>query len=106
MSEEKTCPKTYLASLSPTLFWDIDRSKLDAEQSKRLIIERVFTRGSLDDLRATIAWYSKEQAGEVLTKLNYPDPKTLNLASIILDIPKEKFKYYTTTPSKERHWKS
>lgn len=106
MSETIDSPKAYLAKLNPALFWDVAFSNLDAERSKRLIIERVFTRGDLDELRATIAWYGKDVIVDVLTNLNYLDPKTLNFASLIFEIPRDQFKCYTTKPSKVIHWNS
>lgn len=33
--------------LNPVYFWDVDPAKIDETQSKRLIIERVFSLGNL-----------------------------------------------------------
>lgn len=71
---------TEITSLySPLLFSDIDISKLDAEKNSRLIIERVFSLGTLKEIKRVIEQYGKEKVVDTLTRLNYLDPKTLNL---------------------------
>ena len=46
--------------LNPSLFWDINISELSFEDSSDWIIERVFDRGSLDEVISVINYYGKE----------------------------------------------
>lgn len=96
-----------IASLySPVLFWDVDISKLDVEKNSRLIIERVFSLGTLAEMRTLIVHYGKERVINTLTSLNYLDPKTLNFASVVFDKPKNEFRCYVKRQSDPQLWNS
>ena len=56
MSDDKS---NIVSDLSPQYFWDTDVKKLDADDSRRLIIERVFSLGSVEDIRRVIAYYGE-----------------------------------------------
>jgi hypothetical protein len=76
-------------------FWDVDPDKLDAEKSKRLIIERIFSLGTLKEINAIIEFYGRKDVIHVLENLNYLDPKTLNFVSKLFNRPLNHFKCYT-----------
>jgi hypothetical protein len=89
-----------LSKLSAYLFWDCDRDMLDPYADRNLVLERVFTRGTEDDERTVFNFYGKDLIRESAPNIKYLDKKTLNYLSIILDIPKEKFKCYERSLSK------
>lgn len=95
-----------LAIYRPTLFWDINISKLDIEKSSRLIIERVFSLGTIAEIRTLIKYYGKERVIETLSELNYLDPKTLNFISVLFHKPKNEFRCYLKKQSGPRLWNS
>jgi hypothetical protein len=84
-----------IRQLNKVFFWDVDFNKLEKSKSKRLIIERVMSLGNLNDIKLIIAIYTKDEIKQTLCNLNYLDPKTLNFASLLFNIPKTKFKCYT-----------
>lgn len=84
-----------LQKINKLYFWDVDFEKLDYEKSKRLIIERVATLGNLEEFKMIMDLYGKQEIINVLTNINYLDPKTLNFFSVIFKIPKNHFKCYT-----------
>lgn len=90
--------------LKRSYFWDVDISKLDADTSKRLIIERVFNLGDVSDIRTIIAYYGEKQTINVLCRLNYMDPKTLNFVSKLFNEPLKNFRCYTRKQSRPQHW--
>lgn len=92
--------------LKDQYFWDVDISNIDPETSKRLIIERVFTLGTVKDIRVIIAYYGRDEIVEELCKLKYLDPKTLNFVSKLFNRPKKEFRCYTSTQSSPQHWSS
>ena len=47
------------------LFWDVDRAKLDADQSADFIIRRVLARGDIDDVHWVFSRYGKERVAAV-----------------------------------------
>jgi len=101
----KTQPNI-VKSINPVYFWDVDTDKLDAQTSKRLIIERVFSLGNLEEIRMLIDFYGEKQIVDTLCNLNYLDPKTLNFVSKIFDTHLEKFKCYTKAQLTRQHWNS
>jgi hypothetical protein len=81
-----------LSKLSSYLFWDYDTKTLDPNIDRNLILERVFTRGTEKDEKEEFAYYENNVIRDTVLSIKYLDKKTLNYLSIILDIPKEKFK--------------
>ena len=92
--------------ISPKYFWDVDPGRLDAEGSKRLIIDRVFTIGTAKEIMLVLNYYGSKEVGEVLKKQNYIDPKTLNFVSRLLNIPLKAFKCYSRQQLNPPLWNS
>lgn len=80
--------------LSSYLFWDCHRDRVDPDADKKLILERVFTRGTEDDERLVYRYYGKEEIKRTVVEIKYLDIKVLNYLSVMLNIPREKFKCY------------
>jgi hypothetical protein len=92
-----------IQDLSDHLFWDLDPRKLDEQKNKTIIIERVFTRGDIADLKILFQLYNSEIIKQEIVKAGFLDKKTLNWASRFLNIPKTKFKCYTKIQSGKVH---
>jgi hypothetical protein len=90
--------------LNEACFWDVDISKLDEQNSKRLIIERIIQYGTLHEIKLIKDFYGVETIISTLCQLNYIDPKTLNFISLLFKTPKTKFKCYTRAQSMNQHW--
>ena len=83
-----------LKNLSQYLFWDYNTNFLDPNTDIKLILERVFTRGTENDEKEVFNYYGKETIRNTIIDINYFDKKTLNYLSIIMNISKENFKCY------------
>ncbi len=81
--------------LKKEYFWDVNIERLDVDSSQRLIIERVFTLGSVKEMMLVIDYYGEEEVKKVLTSLNYIDPRSLNFVSKIFNLPLKSFKCYS-----------
>jgi hypothetical protein len=81
--------------LKKEYFWDVNIEKLDIDSARRLIIERVFSLGSIKEMMLVIDYYGEDEVKKALTGLNYMDPKTFNFVSKVFDIPKNSFKCYS-----------
>lgn len=92
--------------LNHNYFWDVEISTLHPEKSKRLIIERVFSLGTLNEIKKILNYYGEEQVITTLKNLNYLDPKTLNFVAKLFNIPLNEFKCYTRKSSSPQHWNS
>jgi hypothetical protein len=66
--------------LSAKTLWDIDVSSLNFEDASDWIIERVFDRGSFDEVLSVVKYYGKEEVKHYLKNT----PKRLPNHSILL----------------------
>lgn len=64
-----------------SLFWDVDVSSVDLERHKRFIVERVLTRGRLEDFNKLLTLYSTEDIKAAIRKSRELDPKTAHFCS-------------------------
>ena len=53
--------QTYISLLSPVLFWDMDRERLDTERHSAYLIQRVLEYGTLNDWRLTRDYYGLDR---------------------------------------------
>ncbi len=86
------------------IFWDVDMSRFDEDTHARLVIERVFCYGTIEEMKILFSYYGKEKIKENIINAGYLDKKTLSFASRFLNIPKEKFRCYKKMQSKPVHW--
>ena len=85
---------SFFRNLSQYLFWDYNTNMLDPNIDKKIILERVFTRGTENDEREVFNYYGKEAIKNAVLDIKYIDKKTLNYLSLIFGISKENFKCY------------
>ncbi len=95
--------KIDIKNLSQHLFWDVDKTKLDFEKNKKLIIQRVFSRGDISDVKIILQFYDINTIKAEIIKAGRLDKKTLKWASDFLNIPKIKFLCYVKEQSKQIH---
>lgn len=76
------------------IFWDVDAAKLDFEKRASFIIERVFERGDVEDIRMCRRFYGDEKVGRVLLNAKFLPLHKIYLASAILDKPLTAFRCY------------
>jgi hypothetical protein len=76
------------------IFWDVDSEKLDFEKKASFIIERVFERGDVEDIRMCRRYYGDEKVGQVLLNAKFLPIHKIYLASAILDKPLTAFRCY------------
>jgi len=96
---------TNLASLfSPNLFWDIEETSLDRESNARFIVERVLSRGRLQDWFALVELYGMERIKKEALEIRYLDKVTLSFCSSIFETPKSAFRCYTQPQSIQELW--
>jgi hypothetical protein len=67
---------------------------LDPNIDRKLILERVFARGTENDEKEIFNYYGKETIKNTILDIKYFDKKTLNYLSIIFDVSKENFRCY------------
>ena len=78
--------------LNISLFWDVDTNDLDIDTHSRFIIERVITRGDIDDWTMLLNLYGKERIRNEVVTIRSLDPKTLNYLSVYFDVDMKQFR--------------
>jgi len=76
------------------IFWDVDFEKLDYDNKANFIIERVFERGDVEDIRQCRRYYGDEKVTMVLLNAKYLPERRLHLASAVINKPVKEFRCY------------
>ncbi len=95
---------TFKSGLRPALFWDVDFNDLDVDRAVRLVIERICSEGNLDEFFSLFEYYGRDLIADKVIEAGYFDNKTLNYLSLVLSLPKTKFKCYMKKQSCRGHW--
>jgi hypothetical protein len=82
-------------NLDKRIFWDVHFEKLDYDTRASFVIERVFERGDVEDIRQCRRYYGDEKVREVLLRAKFLPLPSLYLASAVIDRPLEDFRCYT-----------
>lgn len=76
------------------IFWDVDFEKMDYTSKSSFIIERVFDRGDVDDIRQCRRYYGDEKIRGVLLNAKFLSLGRIYLASAVIDEPLNAFRCY------------
>ena len=87
----------FVRSLSKKLFWDVDPETIDERLHCRYIIQRVLERGSLNDIRSTIAHYTMPFLISEAQQIRSLDPVTLAFASCLGNVDEKTFRCSSST---------
>lgn len=85
--------------LARRIFWDVDFDKLDYDAKARFVIERVFERGDVPDIRNCRRYYGDEKVTEVLLTAKFLPEHRMHLASAVIGLPIQDFRCYTLRQS-------
>jgi len=87
------------------IFWDVDFNALDYNKNAAFVIERVFERGDVPDIRACRRYYGDEKIAEVLTKAKWLSLHTIYLACALFSNELTDYRCYNTAQSNPEHWR-
>jgi hypothetical protein len=76
------------------IFWDVVFENINYETKANFVIERVFERGDVEDVRNCRRYYGNEKIAEALLNSDFLSKRILYFASAIIDRPITDFKYY------------
>jgi hypothetical protein len=76
------------------IFWDVNFEALDYNIRANFIIERVFERGDMEDIRQCRRYYGDEKVTEALLKAKFLPEHRIHLASAVIDKPMSEFRCY------------
>ena len=81
------------------IFWDVNFEALDYDKKAGFVIERVFERGDVEDIRNCRRYYGDKKVSEVLLQAKYLPVRRLHLAAAVIDKPYTEFRCYTLKQS-------
>ena len=86
------------------IFWDISFDTLDYDKRARFVIERVFERGDVEDIRQCRRYYGDELIKEILTTAKWLMKETVYFASAIPDDNLPDYKRYNAAQLNPQLW--
>jgi hypothetical protein len=81
------------------IFWDVNYDKMDLDLRANFVIERVFERGDVDDIRQCRRYYGDEKVTTALLNAKFLPEHRMHLASAVIDKPMSEFRCYTLRQS-------
>lgn len=90
--------------LRPTLFWDANVKEIDLIKHSASVIERITTRGRIEEFRAMIKFYGWETVKKTLLNARYLDKRTLSYCSLVFEVPITEFRCYKLAQLNPEHW--
>ena len=76
------------------IFWDVDFDKLDYDAKASFVIERVFERGDVEDIRQCRRYYGDEKVGHALLNAKYLPEHRIPLAAAVIGRELNEFRCY------------
>ena len=76
------------------IFWDVNFEKMDLDSRADFVIERVFERGDVEDIRQCRRYYGDVKVRDALLNAKYLPLHTLHFASAVIDKPLKEFRCY------------
>ncbi len=76
------------------IFWDVNFEELDYNKYANWVIERVFDRGDVEDIRQCRRYYGDDKIKEALLNAKFISLNRIYLAAAVIDEPIQKFKCY------------
>ena len=86
------------------IFWDVDSEKLDFEKKASFIIERVFERGDVEDIRMCRRFYGDEKISLVLIKAKWLMPHTVYLAAALFNNKPQDYRCFKQIQLSQAHF--
>ena len=91
-----------LKKFTRQLFWDTTLGRIDMEKNCRAIVERVITRGNLNDWRLLVNYYTLERVVAEAQQLHDLDPRTLAFIAFVGNVPQKSFKSHNNGHTVQR----
>ena len=76
------------------IFWDVVFENIDYDKKANFVIERVFERGDVEDIRNCRRYYGDEKVTKALLNAKFLPEITMYLASAVINKPLKDFRCY------------
>ncbi len=99
MNESKNKPL-----FNKRIFWDVNFETMDYDKKAGFVIERVFERGDVEDIRQCRRYYGDEMISNALTNAKWLSLSTICLATALFNNELTDYKCYNTAQLNPMHW--
>ena len=76
------------------IFWDVNFELIDYDAKASWVIERVFSRGDVEDIRQCRKYYGDDKVTAALLNAKFLPEHRMHLASAVIDKPLNEFRCY------------
>lgn len=76
------------------IFWDVNFELIDYDAKANFVIERVFERGDVEDIRQCRRYYGDEKVTAALLQTKFLPEHRIHLASAVIGKPLSDFRCY------------
>ena len=90
--------------LQKRIFWDVDFDTINYQKNGSWVIERVFERGDVTDIRQIRRFYGDEKVVDSLTKAKWLRYDIFVFVKNIFNLNANDFRCYTSKQSNEVPW--
>ena len=80
--------------IAKRIFWDVNFELIDYDAKANFVIERVFERGDVEDIRQCRRYYGDEKVTTALLNAKFLPEHRIHLASAVIDKPLNEFRCY------------
>ena len=77
-----------------SIFWDVNFENIDYDKKANFVIERVFERGDVDDIRQCRRYYGDEKVTDALLNARFLPEHTMYFAAAIINKEVNEFRCY------------
>lgn len=95
MPQSSTTPPDF----NRRIFWDVNAETMDYDKKATFVIERVFERGDVQDIRTCRRYYGDNKIKGVLTNAKWLSLNTIYLATALFNNELTDYKCYNTAQS-------
>ena len=97
-------PSTSPPLFNKRIFWDVNAETLDYNNKATFIIERIFERGDVEDIRNCRRYYGDDKIKAILTNAKWLSLNTIYLATALFNNDLTDYKCYNTAQLNPGHW--
>ena len=90
--------------LHKRMFWDVDFNSINYDNDYRFVIERVFERGDVNDIREVRRYYGDEMIVNTLKNAKWLRYDIFVFCKNLYNLKPEDFRCYTSRQLKEIPW--
>lgn len=87
------------------IFWDINPDVLNYNDKAEFVIQRVFERGDVEDIRTCRRYYGDSKIKNVLTQAKWLPLSTIYLACALFENELTDYKCYNIAQLNPGHWR-